>query len=160
MARKICNDIWKWRDTFDKQTLLSECLELIKTGTADKGPIVIADYSDNPGSGSYSDSTAIIAALINLDIKNAAAGALWDPEAVKELINHEEGATVSVMIGGKVDPSIGGGPLKVTGTVSTIGDGNFVFEGPMYRGLPGRLGKCVCLKTGGLEILIVSERTQ
>jgi microcystin degradation protein MlrC len=29
-----------------------------------KGPLVIADYADNPGAGAYGDATALLAALL------------------------------------------------------------------------------------------------
>ena len=94
---------------------------------ADK-PIVIADYSDNPGSGAYSDCTALIAALLEAGVKNAAAGALLDPGAVATLAQAGIGAKVSLAIGGKIDASVGGGPLQVTGQVMAISDGRFKFE--------------------------------
>jgi microcystin degradation protein MlrC len=41
-----------------------------------------------------------------------------------------------------------------------ISDGSFVFEGPMFTGLPGTTGKSVCLRVDGIDIMIVSERMQ
>jgi microcystin degradation protein MlrC len=41
-----------------------------------------------------------------------------------------------------------------------ISEGNFVFEGPMFTGLPGTTGKSVCLRVDGIDIMIVSERMQ
>lgn len=46
------------------------------------------------------------------------------------------------------------------GVVTSVSEGDFVFEGPMHKGLKGQLGMCACLKVDGLEILIVSERIQ
>ena len=87
---------------------LRECMEQLG---GSKGTIVIADYADNPGSGSYGDCTTLISALLHSKAKNAAVGALWDPEAVKEIKAHGEGAVVTVSIGGKTDPLVGGGPF-------------------------------------------------
>lgn len=121
---------------------------------------MIADYSDNPGSGAYSDCTALISALLDAGVQNAAAGALLDPDAVAELVKHGVGANVTLSIGGKIDPRVGGGPLEVTGRVMAISDGRFKFEGPMFTGLPGSTGESACLRVQGLDIMIVSDRMQ
>ena len=34
-----------------------------------KGPLVIADYADNPGAGGYGDSTALLGALLEAGVK-------------------------------------------------------------------------------------------
>lgn len=160
VAQRICDEIWDWRHVYNTPLSLSKCLKRLDSRQQGMGTVVIADFSDNPGSGSYGDCTAIINALLDREVENAAVGAVWDPEVVKELASHGEGAIVTVTIGGKTDPSIGGGPITVKGNITKINNGDFVFEGPMYRGLPGQLGKCACLKVGGLEILLVSERMQ
>lgn len=163
-ARRICDEIWNLRAQWQTPLPLAACIAQIKAGLAantraDK-PIVIADYSDNPGSGAYSDCTALIAALLESGVKNAAAGALLDPGAVASLAQAGIGAKVSLAIGGKIDASVGGGPLQVTGQVMAISDGRFKFEGPMFTGLPGSTGQSVCLRVEGLDIMIVSDRMQ
>ena len=125
-----------------------------------RGPVVVADYSDNPGSGAYSDCTAMIAALLDAGIYNAAAGALWDPAAATELAKAGVGARVTLSIGGKCDPLIGGGPLELTGEVRAISDGAFTFEGPMFTGLPGSTGLSVSFRVEGIDIMIVTDRMQ
>ena len=47
------------------------------------GPVVIADRSDNAGAGAASDSTYILAELIERDVTNATLGMIWDPMAVR-----------------------------------------------------------------------------
>lgn len=101
---------------------------------------MIADYSDNPGSGAYSDCTALICALLDAGVENSAAGALFDPTAAAELAQSGVGAKVTLFIGGKIDPTVGGGPLQVTGRVMAISDGCFKYEGPMFTGLPSSTG--------------------
>ncbi len=87
--------------------------------------------------------------MLQAGVTNAAAGAILDPEAVAEIAAKAIGETVTVTIGGKSDPSVGGGPLTVTGRVMSVSDGAFVFEGPMFTGLPGTTGKAVCLRVEG-----------
>ncbi|MCP5038988.1 MAG: M81 family metallopeptidase [Rhodobacteraceae bacterium] len=159
-ARIITNEIWQWRDVYNHPEPLVDSIEKLVVSPSGAGPVVVADYSDNPGSGAYGDCTALIQALLESGIENAAAGALCDPEAVAELIQKGIGVKVSVTIGGKVDPQVGGGPLQVTGEVKAISDGSFTYEGPMFAGLPGNLGPSVCLRVEGLDIVLTSERIQ
>ncbi len=160
VAQRICDEIWNVRDHWEKPIALTECIERVKTSPTAGKPIVIADYSDNPGSGAYSDCTALIAALLDVGVENAAAGALLDSGAVAELVQAGVGADVTLAIGGKIDPTVGGGPLQVTGRVMAISDGRFKFEGPMFTGLPSSTGQSVCLRVQGLDIMIVSDRMQ
>ena len=71
-----------------------------------------------------------------------------------------EGAEVTLSIGGKVDPAVGGGPLEVTGRVISVSDGHFCYEGPMFTGLPACTGTSVCFRVQGVDIMIVSNRMQ
>lgn len=160
MAQRICDEIWNVRHHWEKPISLGECIERVKAAQMTDKPIVIADYSDNPGSGAYSDCTALIAALLDAGVENAAAGALLDPDAVAELMQAGVGADMTLAIGGKIDSTVGGGPLQVTGRVMAISDGRFKFEGPMFTGLPGSTGQSVCLRVQGLDIMIVSDRMQ
>jgi len=160
VAGKMCDEIWAYKDQWTQPLPLDACIARLKEARGAKGTIVVADFSDNPGSGAYSDCTALIAAMLEAGVTNAAAGALLDPEAVAEIADRTVGETVTVTIGGKSDPSVGGGPLTVTGRVMAISDGSFVFEGPMFTGLPGTTGKSVCLRVEGIDIMIVSERMQ
>ncbi|NKB95904.1 hypothetical protein HED48_12850 [Ochrobactrum intermedium] len=52
-------------------------------------------------------------------------------------------------MGGKSDPSVGGGPLtQVTGRVMSVNDSAFVFEGRCLRVCPAQPEKAVCLRRG------------
>ncbi|WP_439605443.1 MlrC C-terminal domain-containing protein, partial [Shinella sp.] len=148
------------RNEWTQPVPLSACIAELTDADPRDGIVVVADFSDNPGSGAYSDCTALIAAMLDAQLTDAAAGALLDPDAVREIAEAGVGAKVTVTIGGRTDPTVGGGPLTVTGTVMAITDGRFVFEGPMFTGLPGTCGTSVCLRVDGLDIMIVSERMQ
>jgi microcystin degradation protein MlrC len=157
---RLCEAIWSFRNEWAQPVPLADCIAALEDADPKNGIVVVADFSDNPGSGAYSDCTALIAAMLAAKLSNAAAGALLDPEAVRVIAAAGVGAEVTVTIGGRTDPTVGGGPLTVTGTVMAISDGRFVFEGPMFTGLPGTCGRSVCLRVDGLDIMIVSERMQ
>jgi microcystin degradation protein MlrC len=157
---RLCDTIWKYRNNYAFPTDIETCMSRLKSLPTGDRPIIVADYSDNPGSGAYGDCTTILAAFLEAGMTNVALGALYDPEAVQELIEAGIGSTRTLLVGGKTDALVGGGPLKITGTVVTVSDGEFIYEGPMQTGLSGTLGPCVCFRVDGIDILIVSENCQ
>ncbi|WP_170575929.1 M81 family metallopeptidase [Ruegeria atlantica] len=160
VANKLCDTIWSYRDDWDKPMDLSDCIDRLSTSTLGSGPCVVADFSDNPGSGAYSDCTAILSALINAGLTEATLGILYDPKAAAELAEAGIGAEVTLTVGGKTDPNVGGGPVELKGTVQAVSDGKFVFEGPMNAGVPSSMGTSVCFRASGVDVLISSKRIQ
>lgn len=126
---------------------------------AGAGPVVLADYSDNPGAGAYGDSPLLLAALLAADLGPGALGTLYDPEAVRQLADRQPGDRVELEIGGRIDPAYGA-PLPVRGELVRRTDGRFVAQGPRWRGVAVDLGDTVVLRVGRMEILIVSNRMQ
>ena len=102
---------------------------------ASKGPLIIADYADNPGSGAYGDATNLLKAMLDAGLQNAAFGPMIDPEAAAFLHTHRVGDTVSLKLGGKNDPAFGGGPLDVTGEIMLLSNGDMICDGPILGGL-------------------------
>lgn len=160
IAGNICEEIWDWRDNYELPVSLNACMSDLKNRTTTDKPVIVADYSDNPGSGAYSDCTAVISAMLESGLQNVAVGGLYDPTAAHELAKAGVDAEVTLPIGGKTDARVGGGPITVTGVVKSVSDGGFTFEGPMYTGVPSSLGTSVCFQVGELAILITSTRQQ
>lgn len=101
----------------------------------------------------------VIAEVMRQGLEDVAVAAVWDPEAVKEMIKAGPGATVTIRLGGKTDmPSINlkGKPLTVTGKVKALSDGEFILRGPMATGTKSQLGPAAVLDTGKMEIVVVS----
>ena len=84
---------------------------------------------------------------------------LWDEAAVRACLAAGVGSTITLDVGGKVDPSHGA-PLTVTGRVRTLSDGRFVYKGPMFRGLEGRVGPTAVLDVNDVKIILISNRRQ
>ena len=160
VAGRVCDEIWRLRDDWDMPMGLDACMAELRDGPPASKPIIIADFSDNPGSGGYGDCTALLATLLEAGVGNAAFGALYDPVAAAALSSAGVGESRCLSIGGRTDPSVGGGPLEVTGTVRAISDGAFRFAGPLWSGLPGSTGRSVCLRVAGIDVMIVSENLQ
>jgi microcystin degradation protein MlrC len=157
IARGLVDDIWDRRhEALNTYLSSNEAAHAASKWNADAGPLVIADYADNPGSGAYGDATDLLRALLDAGVKNACFGPLVDPVAVEALRIHPVGAEVTVDIGGKTAPQFGGGPLSVKGTLKWIGDGRVVGSGPILGGLERSFGLTAVLEVAGIEILIVS----
>jgi microcystin degradation protein MlrC len=109
------------------------------------------------------DTTAVLAGMLEAGLTQAAAFAIHDPQAVRELIAAGIGSEVTMPIGGRYDlPSIGqtGRPLTVTGRVKLIADGLYVNAGPMGRGERMNMGHAAVLDTGGIEIALILRHVE
>ncbi|MBM2716084.1 M81 family metallopeptidase [Mesorhizobium caraganae] len=160
-AEGIADDIWKKRfEVINDYMSVEEAAEIAKAYKRGKGPLIIADYADNPGGGAYGDSTNLLKALIDAGITDAAFGPMVDAETAKQLHRHTVGDRVKVQLGGKFDPRFGGGPLELEGEICLISDGFYTCDGPILGGLHFCLGETAVLRVGGIDVLVVSEPTQ
>ena len=82
-------------------------------------PVVIADRSDNAGAGAASDSTYILAELIERGVTNAALGMIWDPMAVRACHDAGVGARLPLRIGGKAG-RLSGAPIDADVEVISV----------------------------------------
>jgi microcystin degradation protein MlrC len=122
-------------------------------------PVVLADIADNTGGGAAGDTTAVLREVLRVGARGTTVACLWDPEAVQACLQAGVGATLSLPVGGKIDPGHGA-PVAVTGRVRTLSDGRFVHKGPMLRGLEGRLGPTAVLDVDEVKIILISQRWQ
>jgi microcystin degradation protein MlrC len=126
---------------------------------APEGPVVLADGSDNMGSGCPTDGTTLLRALLDAGAKEAVVAAICDPEAVAQMTAAGVGSTVTLTVGGKTDDKHGT-PVKLTGRVRIISDGRFVNKGSWGKGAQVDMGPTVVLDYDGLEVVITQRRTQ
>jgi microcystin degradation protein MlrC len=151
---------WEQRREFiHRAPPVPEAVARALTLSAQGGPIVLADIADNPGGGAAGDTTEILRALLRVGARGTTVACLWDPQAVQTCLGAGVGSTITLSVGGKIDPRHGA-PLTVTGRVRTLSDGRFVHKGPMLRGLEGRLGPTAVLDVDGVKIILISHRWQ
>lgn len=156
IAEEIADDIWERRgEKLNTYLTVDQAAEVATAWKPGGGPLVIADYADNPGSGAYGDSTALLSALLAAKIGDACLGPMIDPEAARALQSEAVGAVVTMPLGGKTAPAFGGGPIIVTGTVMWRGDGTFTGSGPILGGQSRSFGPTAVLRVQGIDILIV-----
>ncbi len=51
VADKMCDEIWAYKDQWSQPMPLDGCIRQLKEVRGAEGTIVVADFSDNPGSG-------------------------------------------------------------------------------------------------------------
>jgi microcystin degradation protein MlrC len=123
-------------------------------------PLVIADVTDNPGSGHYGDATNLLAAMIRADLRNAAFHAIYDADAVRQAERIGVGREGTITLGGRTDPSRGGAPLTLGGKVVALTDGQFIAYGPMGGGVWRNYGLSMLFRVGGIDIVGISNNGQ
>ena len=160
-AETIAEDIWQRRhEVLNDYMNVEAAAALAVAYAADDGPLVIADYADNPGGGGYGDSTSLLQALLEAGVTDACFGPMVDGEAAVALHRSAVGERVRIALGGKTDPRFGGGPLELDAEIVALSDGGFVGDGPMIGGLPGKFGPSAVLQIGGIDILVVTIAQQ
>jgi microcystin degradation protein MlrC len=123
-----------------------------------EGPVVIADRSDNAGAGAASDSTYILAKLIEREVTNVALGMIWDPMAVRACHDAGVGARLPLRIGGKAG-RLSGDPIDAD--VEVISVRTDAMQALFGQGPPREpLGKSAAVRIGGIDVVLVSRRQQ
>jgi microcystin degradation protein MlrC len=155
---RLLDRVWDARDDF---LYRGEPLDqaVARAGKIAEGPVLLLDHADNCGSGGTQDVMTVIGEVLRQGLDDVAVGAVWDPAAVQEMQAAGIGSTVTIALGGKTDmPSIGleGAPLRVTGKVKLLSDGEWICRGPMYTGVRVKMGPTAVLDTGKVEIVVTS----
>jgi microcystin degradation protein MlrC len=161
IAEALVAEIWdkRHRTTVEISGLDEALAALTEAATGVDGPIVLADFADNPGGGGYGDLTRLLSRMIEADLQNAAFATIYDPEAAAQCHRAGVGAAVNLALGGNVDRRFDG-PLPVVGTVAALTDGTLRFDGPMMRGTRCDMGPTAVLRVGGIDVVIASRRYQ
>ncbi len=160
-AESLADDIWERR-----HQVLNDYLDVDSAATiatqfdSQQGPLVIADYADNPGAGGYGDSTNLLQALLEAGATDACFGPIVDGATVQQLCRHEIGERVQVKLGGKIDPAVGGAALDLLVELVNKSDGHYIGAGLMIGGLAGSFGPTVVIRVAEIEILVTTLANQ
>ncbi|MFO1193142.1 MAG: M81 family metallopeptidase [Rhodoferax sp.] len=155
LARRLADELIALRDSLHPvlpgvDDALDQALAL------DGGPVVLSDGADNPGGGAAGDATFLLRRMLERGIRDAALGPMWDPVAVRIATDAGVGARLPLRIGGKIGP-MSGEPLDLDCTVRAIQ------PDMQMTGLAGTatcLGDCALIETQGIEIVLISLRSQ
>lgn len=132
-----------------------EAMARARAEPAGSGPLVLADFADNPAGGAYGDSANLLRHMVEADLQNAAFAAIADPESVERGAALGEGAEAVFSLGGKCAPDLTP-PFMISARIKRLADGSFTCEGPMWRGVEFHMGPTMVLETGGVEIVVTS----
>jgi microcystin degradation protein MlrC len=124
-----------------------------------KYPIILADHADNTGGGSPGDSTEILRRFLEMKLTDALILYIVDPEVAEAAHRAGPGNRIAMKVGGKSDP-IQGPPVKLNAEVVAVSDGAFKYDGPMYAGLTGNMGRSAWLRQDGVSVVVVTAREQ
>ena len=163
IAHELIDDMWRRREEGAASTYqpIADGIAAARAGAGagEKGPLVIADGTDNPGGGGYNDTTPVLQALIDAGIDNVAFGTIYDPATVQQAMQAGVGAEIEVSLGGHTDPTMGA-PIKARVVVKMLSDGVFKNDGPMNAGVETTMGPTAVLRLDGIDIVTISRRIQ
>lgn len=168
LAQRIADEfgqaLWRERDAILAPFMsLDAAIDRVADAALDGRPFVLADTADNAGIGAASDSTFVLARLIERGATGFAIAPLWDPTAVHLAFDAGQGARLSMRIGGKLGPA-SGGPVDAEVTVMGL-----VREATQpFGGAISPLGDMAWLRIGtdpaddgaALDIVVNASRTQ
>jgi microcystin degradation protein MlrC len=164
IAEEFMDHAWATRDFTTVHMLsVAEAVARARQGRPGDKPLVIADFTDNPGGGGYGDATALLKGLVGGGIERVAFHAICDPDAVEAGVRAGVGARTRLAIGGKTDPMMGGGPLALDGEVVCLTNGKFVAYGPMGGGVERNYGPSMVFRVGGaggIDIIVITNNGQ
>jgi microcystin degradation protein MlrC len=141
-----------------KSLPMDEALD--KALAAERGPVVVADQSDNAGGGAPSDSTFALQALLHRGVTGAALALMWDPVVVQLACAAGVGAQLDVRLGGKIGTA-SGDPLDLSVRVAGIVR-ELVQHWPQQDGgaIAVPAGDAVALHCQGIDAIVNSKRSQ
>ncbi len=157
-ADEIARYLWERREAFRVElTPVKEAIAYaLKMG---RGPVVLADVSDNPGGGSPGDGTLMLQELVRANVPSAVLAVMVDPEAVRAAKEAGIGRTATLVVGGKTDRRHGE-PLTLTGKVAWVGQKEYVNRGPMMTGTTVKMGLTAVFVVNHVEIILTENHFQ
>jgi microcystin degradation protein MlrC len=157
-AEEIFRYLWEHREAF--RVALTPVREAIAFALrSGRGPVVLADVSDNPGGGSPCDGTVMLKELVEMNVPSAVVAVIADPGAVRAAREAGAGHPATLTVGGKTDRRHGD-PLTLKGMVRWVGVKQYQNKGPMMTGLTINMGPTAVFVVNNVEIILTENRIQ
>lgn len=157
-ANELSRWIWERRERWHRAPV-SVADALAEGEAAGKYPIILADHADNTGGGAAGDSTEILQAFVDRKLCDAVILYIVDPEIVDKAHTVGVGGRLDADVGGKSDP-VQGPPVRMQAVVRALSEGAFRYDGPMYAGLTGNMGKSAWIEQDGVHVVVVTAHEQ
>lgn len=152
-AKAIAAELYEARDALRPQ--FPDITHSLDRAAASDGICVIGDHSDNPGGGAPGDNLAFLRAMLARNLDGAVFGGVYDPMAARLCAEAGAGTSLLLRLGGKLGEA-SGDPLDVMVEVLGVRPDH----DQEAFGTRDRLGLSVLLRSGGIEILVTSLRSQ
>ncbi|HAB10451.1 MAG TPA: hypothetical protein DCE47_02030 [Planctomycetaceae bacterium] len=147
---------WVWDRRSDWISPSMTPAEALALGEAEEGyPIVLADQADNTGGGAPGDGTEVLRLFIQREFDPAVVLYVVDPPAAAQAHEAGIGAVIDVEVGGRSNAELGP-PVQMRAVVEGLGDGDFVYDGPMWQGVSDSVGPTAWLREGGVSVVVIS----
>ena len=154
LARALGEEVREKRGQWSPPFLsLDEAID--EAYAAERGPVVVADPSDNAGGGAASDNTNVIRRLIERGCVDACVGPVWDPVAVEFCHAAGLGTTFQLRFGGKA-AATSGDPIDAEVTVIGLCRNGEQSFGTAKKSF----GDAAGIRIGGVEVSLIAARTQ
>ncbi len=156
-ADALAQSLWEARHTLVRSfTPLDEAID---RAAQIPGTVTFADVSDNPGAGGTGDGTHMLRRLLERGVQDVVFSLICDPETVRQAQAAGVGATVDVVLGGKVTPELSGEPIREKAYVRALTDGRFVSR-DYQPGTKMNLSACAVLEIRGIRVIVSASRAQ
>jgi len=164
VVERLSRHAWEHRaQGLRREPAPAEIADRLRAADGTRGPLVVAEPSDNIGGGTPGDTTGLLEAFLELDLGNAVV-AIADPVAVDALADVSIGATVRIAVGGRSGCLGATTPLTFEAVLESRGEGRFALEDPgghlasMGGGIVD-MGPCAVVRRNGVRVLITSRKT-
>ena len=161
-ANRIARFAWNQHKRFVPQlTSLDETVKrVLEVGTDPALPaVILADVSDNPGGGGNGNTMWILQALHKAGATGVIIGVINDPALAQEAARLGQGARFRAVFN-RVEPDDFSQRFEADARVVSIRDGDCVGRRGFYAGRRMNLGLSVLLDLGGIQVVVISIRTQ
>lgn len=155
LADELADAAWERRERYWEFDSVPTSEAVSRAISAERGLVILSDTGDSVFGGATGDSTHILRELIRQEVPNLAFLPICDPEVVEIAYAAGEGATISVSLGGKLDP-LSGPPLDVTARVAQLGGGRIHAE---IVGMASfDMGDSALLEIGNIRVVTSTKR--
>jgi len=157
-AEELAGWIWARRERWHKAPV--SVASALREGEAlGKYPIILADHADNTGGGAAGDSTEILQTFLDRKLQDSLILYIVDLETVELAHFAGVGKVLGTPVGGKSDP-VQGPPVRMQAVVRALSEGEFKYDGPMYAGLTGNMGRSAWIEQDGVNVVVVTAHEQ
>ncbi|MGE0722853.1 MAG: M81 family metallopeptidase [Alphaproteobacteria bacterium] len=166
LAERVCRDVamrtWADRQRYvPRLTSLEDAtaMALAVGRDASQPPLLFADPADNPGGGGRGNTMFILEAFHRAGVQGCVVGIVNDPALAAEAHRLGAGAHFTARFN-RDETQDFSKPFAAPAEVVALHDGTIVGRHGMLQGRTQRLGPTARLRLGGIDVVVISIRTQ